>query len=256
MIFAVDTGNTHTVLGFVDDDMKIVKSYRLATDIKETDSGYAIKIDQIFKLSGITMDEIEGMIISSVAPSVTKSLKKALKLLSGKEPLVVGTFSSGLDMSAIPGGMIAPDLEVAAVAAKSLYPLPCIIVDMGTATTITVVDKSGAYIGGAILPGAGTALNALVSGTSLLPDIDIVAPQKAIAVETTTSMQSGLVYGSAGAIDGIIDHFIEEMEEPPASIVCTGGLGKLIGRHCRHDMILDDDLLLKGLFLLFKSFQK
>lgn len=253
MIFAVDTGNTHTVLGFVDDDMNVVKSFRLPTDSKETDSGYAIKIDHIFKLSGIAIDEVEGMIISSVAPAVTKALKNALKMLSGKDPIVVGTFSTGLDMTAIPGGMIAPDLEVAAVAAKELFPLPSIIIDMGTATTVTVVDKAGAYIGGAILPGAGTALNALVSGASLLPDIDIVAPKKAIAVETIPSMQSGLVYGSAGAIDGIIDHFVEEMGEQPASIVCTGGLGKLICKYCRHDMIFDDDLLLKGLYLIFKN---
>lgn len=253
MIFAVDTGNTHMVLGFIDDDMKVVKSFRLPTDAKETDSGYAVKMDQIFKLSGISIDTIDGMIISSVAPAVTKSLAKALKLLSGKDPLVVGTFSTGLDLHAIPGGMIAPDLEVAAVAAKELYPLPSIIVDMGTATTVTVVDSKGAYIGGAILPGVGTSLNALVSGASLLPDIDIVAPKKAIAVETTPSMQSGLVYGAAGAIDGIIDHFVEEMKEPYGSIVCTGGLGKLIGKYCRYNMTFDDDLLLKGLYLIYKK---
>ena len=253
MLLAIDTGNTHTVIGLISDKMEIVNSFRLPTDHKETDCGYAIKIDHLLRLNNVEISDIEDSIISSVAPRVTRELVKAIKMLTGKSPLVVGTFDSGLDLTSIPGGVIAPDLEVAAVAAKELYPLPCIIVDMGTATTVTVVDKDGAYIGGAILPGSVTSLNALVAGTSLLPAIDIVAPNKSIAVDTIPSMQSGLVYGSAGAIDGIIDHFMEEMETVPASIVTTGGLGKLICRYCRHEMEFDDDLLLKGMYLIWKS---
>ncbi|MCR4651499.1 MAG: type III pantothenate kinase [Lachnospiraceae bacterium] len=253
MILTIDTGNTHTVLGFVDDEMKVVKSFRLPTDVKETDSGYAVKISQLMEITGITADDIEGMIISSVAPSVTGTLAKALKMITGYDPMIVGKLDTGLDITAIPGGMIAPDLEVGAIAVKELYPLPSIVIDMGTATTVTVVDGKGAYIGGAIMPGVKTALKGMVEGTSLLPDIDIEAPDKCIAVDTIPSMQSGLVYGSAGAIDGIIDRFVEEMGEEPASIVCTGGLGRLIGRICRHDMIFDDDLLLKGLYIVWSA---
>lgn len=252
MVFAIDTGNTHTVLGYMDGD-RVVSSFRIPTDRKETDCGYAARIKDMLELSGMKPEDFEGIIISSVVPTVTRELRKAVELVFKRKALDLGSgMDTGLDITAIPGGMIAPDLEAAAVGAKNRYPLPCVIIDMGTATTVTVVDEKGRYIGGAILPGAMTALNALVAGTSLLPGIEIEAPDKAIAVETISSMQSGLVYGSAGSIDGIIDHFVEELGRQPASIVATGGLGKLICRHCRHEIIFDDDLVLKGMVDVYR----
>lgn len=254
MILAIDTGNTHTVLGCINDAGEVVANYRIPTDRSETDCCYAAKIKSILDLAGIDISGLEGVILSSVVPSVTRELKKAVKMITGHAPYVLGdnTFT-GLDISSIPGGMIAPDLEACAVAAKELYALPSIIIDMGTATTVTIVDENGAYIGGAILPGAGTALNALIDKTSLLPAIELVAPKKAIAVDTIPSMQSGIVYGSAGAIDGILEHFIDEMKVKPGSIVATGGLGRLVGKYCKHEILFDDDMLLKGLYIIYKK---
>lgn len=251
MILVIDVGNTHTVFGCVNKKDEIIHTMRLVTDRSETEFGYASKIKDLLEIGGIEKDEITGVIISSVVPLVTASLKKASKLLFKLEAKVVGeNVKTGLDIL-LEGG-IAPDLEVAAVAAKEDYPLPCIIADLGTATTVTVVNKEGAYIGGAILPGVGISINALVDSTSLLPGIAIEKPSKAIATETTDAMKSGIVYGSAGALDGIIDHFIEEMGQEPASIVATGGIGGLIAPVCRHDIVIDDNLLLKGLIKIYK----
>ena len=253
MILTIDIGNTHTKLGSVDKDMNVNMICRIPTDRDDTTDGYIARLKQIFDVKGVDADGFEGIVISSVVPPVTSAIKGAISTITGIEPVVLGqSLKSDLDIK-IPGGVIAPDLEATAVAAKNDYPLPCVIINMGTATTITVVDKCGTYIGGAILPGVSTSLNALTDKTSLLPGIEIEAPTKSIADETADSMKSGIVYGSAGAIDGIVDHFEKEMGESPASIVATGGLGHLIGKYCRHDIILDDDLLLKGLYEIWEK---
>jgi type III pantothenate kinase len=126
---------------------------------------------------------------------------------------------------------------------------------MGTATTITVVDEKGSYIGGAIMPGIFTSLNALTQGTSLLPSIEIKAPKKAIARATSDAMKAGLIYGNAGSIDGILDEFEKEIGKP-ASIVSTGGLGKLVCPYCKHEIKHDPMLLLKGLGIIWQKNQK
>lgn len=248
MILGIDIGNTHTKLGSVDENRKVEMICRIPTDRDDTTDGYVARIKQIFDVKGVDSDSFDAIVISSVVPPVTAAIKGAIKLITGLDAFVLGqTLKSDLDIR-IPGGFLAPDLEATAVAAREDYPLPCVVINMGTATTITVVNAEGAYIGGAILPGVGTSLNALTDKTSLLPGIEIEAPTKAIADETVDSMKSGIVYGSAGAIDGIVDHFEEELKQDMASIVATGGLGKLIGKYCRHEIILDDDLLLKGLY--------
>lgn len=251
MLLVIDTGNTHTVFGCVDDNDQIINTMRLVTDRLETEYGYASKMKDLLEICDIDKSKITGAIISSVVPLVTASLKKAIKLLFHFEAKVLGeNVKTGLEIK-LEGG-IAPDLEATAVAAKEFYPLPCIIADMGTATTVTVVDKDGAYIGGVIVPGVSTSLNALVDKTSLLPGIAIEPPTKVIATETVDAMKSGVVYGAAGSIDGIIDRFIEEMGTKPASIVTTGGIGKLIAPLCRHDIIVDDNMLLSGLIAIYK----
>ena len=127
---------------------------------------------------------------------------------------------------------------------------------MGTATTLTVVDEKSRYIGGAILPGVGLSLAALAEGTALLPDVELQAPRRAIAANTVESMQSGIVYGTAGSVDGLIDRFEAELGRPAASIIVTGGIGSVIAPHCHHDMILDETLLLKGLGIIWKKNRK
>ncbi len=253
MILAIDIGNTHTKLGSVDENEQVTMLCRIPTDRDDTEDGYAARISQIFAIKKVDPSLFEDIVISSVVPPVTQAMKGAIKSITGKSALVLGqNLKTDLDIK-IPGGIIAPDLEATAVAARNNCKLPAVIINMGTATTITVVDQNGSYIGGAILPGVGTSLNALTDKTSLLPGIEIEAPSKIIADETVDSMKSGIVYGSAGAIDGILDRFESEFTIPFASIVATGGIGHLIEQYCRHDITLDDDLLLKGLYEIWGS---
>lgn len=257
MILAIDAGNTHTVLGCIDEHNQVHQMVQLATDRTETAHGYAVKIKQVFELEKVNMQDFEGAIISSVVPPVTEVLKKAVKLITGIDALVVGAgIKTGLKIAIDDPATLAGDLVATAIAVKEEYPLPCVIIDMGTATTLTVVNEAGEYIGGAILPGVGISLNALTEDTSLLPRIEIVPPQKVIATNTVESMKTGVVYGAAGAIDGILERFSEELGQKPASIVTTGGLGGLICPYCRHNIIVDRQLLLKGLGITWQRNQK
>jgi type III pantothenate kinase len=251
MILAIDTGNTHTVLGCIDSDGTIAAIMRLQTNMRRTEYEYSADIYRILKLEDIEPKSIRGAIISSVVPSLTEVLRRSVKLLTGIDALVVGAgLKTGLDIGLDDPGTIAADLVDTAVAAKEYYPLPAFIIDMGTATTITVVNRDGRYIGGAIYPGVGISLEALVSETSLLPNIEIAPPKKSIATNTVEAMKSGIFYSSVGAVDGILDQFEQEMG-PAATIVSTGGLAGKITPYCRHKIIHDDNLLLKGLYLLY-----
>ena len=191
---------------------------------------------------------------ASAVPQLIDPLKKAVKIISGIDAMVVGAgIKTGLDIVLDDPGTIAADLVATAVAAKNEYPLPCIIIDMGTATTVTVVDAKGRYIGGAIMPGVRLSMHALADGTSLLPNIEITPPQKTIASNTIDCMKSGIIYGSAGALDGILDHYIDELGGSVGSVVATGGLASTICPMCRHAITLDSNLLLKGLYVIYQK---
>ena len=252
MILAIDCGNTHITLGCVDQSNMASAVFRIPTDRTETEFGYAVKIKQALELAGVSPSSFEGVALSSVVPPVTDTLVRALRLVTGKEALIVGAgIKTGLHIGTNDPGTVASDLVATAVAAKALYPLPCIIVDMGTATTLTVVDGGGRFIGGAILPGAGISLDALSQSAALLPHIDIRPPLSPIGANTVDCMKSGIVFGASGAVDGLIDRFEETLGAPPASIVATGGLCTLISPHCRHEMTVDETLLLKGLAVIW-----
>jgi type III pantothenate kinase len=230
---------------------------RLPTDRMETDYGYAAKIKQILDLQGIDTALFRGAVISCVVPPLTDVLVRAVRMITGLDALVVGAgIKTGLHVCINDPGTLASDLVAAAVAAKEEYPLPCVIVDMGTATTLTVVDEKGRYVGGAILPGVGLSLGALAEGTALLPRIEIRPPRSVIATNTVDSMKSGIVYGTAGSIDGLLDRFTDALDTPPASIVATGGMAHLICPYCRHTIHIDEMLLLKGLTLIWQKNQK
>ena len=254
MILAIDTGNTHIVLGCIDNKGAISHIIRLETNLGKTEYEYASDIKQILELEGVDRYGFDGAIISSSVPPIIEILKRAVKVITGIDAMVVGIgIKTGLDIVLDDPSTIAADLVATAVAAKNEYPLPCIIIDMGTATTVTVVDAKGRYIGGAIMPGVRLSMRALASGTSLLPNIEIVPPSKTIASNTTDCMKSGIIYGSAGALDGILDHYIEELGGSVGSIVATGGLASTICPMCRHEITLDDNLLLKGLYVIYKK---
>ena len=260
MILAIDVGNTHTILGCMEETKKKPKAdriFRIRTERTMTEHEYAIKIKELLHLQDIEVRDINGAILASVVPALTSVLAKAVEILTGKKALIVGPgIKTGLKIGLDDPGTIAADLVIAAVAAKEEYPLPCVIVDMGTATSITVVDENGAFIGGAILPGAAVSLEALIENTSLLPDLDIVPPKKIIATNTIDAMKSGIIFGQAGAIDGTITRFAKALGREPASIVTTGGTGALICPYCVHEIIVDDQLLLKGLTILWNKTEK
>ncbi len=254
MILAIDIGNTHTIIGCINDENEVVQAASISTDRTGTSYEYAMKIKGAMELAGMDPHGFEGAIISSVVPQVNAAFSEAVNIITETKPLIVGAgVKTGLNIRLDDPGTIAGDMVATAVAAKEEYPLPAIIIDMGTATTITVVDSKGDYLGGCIMPGAGISLEALTKETSLLPSINYSAPQKVISTNTIDAMRSGIIYGSAGALDGVLDRYIEELGGSVGCILATGGLGRLLAPYCRHEIVIDNRLLLKGLGHIYRN---
>lgn len=252
MIFCIDIGNTNIVLGCYDGD-KLPLFSRISTDRSRMSDQYAVEIKDILTLYSITPADIDGAIVSSVVPSLTVPVAAAVKRAVGVEPLILKrSLYRDLDIKLDNPKEIGADLVAAAVAAKEKYPLPCIIIDMGTATTITALDKNGAFLGGAILPGVRVATDALISRTSTLVGISLEAPEAAIGRSTVDSMKSGAVFGTASMLDGMCERIAKELGGK-ATVVATGGLAAVIEPHCKTDIILDDMLLLEGLKLIYEK---
>lgn len=250
MILAVDIGNSNVVIGGFEND-KIEFTARIATDVSRTEEQYAVEIFQILHLYGYRAEKMEGSIISSVVPPLTTILKTALRTIIGKKPLVVGPgLKTGLNIKLDNPSSLGADRVADTVAAIREYPLPLLVVDMGTATTMSVTNEKEEFIGGAIMPGLRLSLEALSSKTSLLPHIDLTVPKSVIAKNTIDAMNSGMIYGTASMVDGMIDRIQQEIELP-LTVVATGGLSKCIVPHCKHTIIQDPDLLLKGLRILY-----
>lgn len=255
MILAIDVGNTNIVAGCIENG-DICNIVRIRTVIGETEAEYAIKLKQVLEFYGVDPESFEGAIISSVVPPITDALTGAVKSITGQDCIVVGPgIKTGMNLRVDDPGTVAGDLIVGSVAAMTYYGAPVIVLDMGTATTMVVIDKNNCYIGGAIIPGVNLSYSALASGTSLLPTISIEAPKKAIATDTVNSMRSGAVYGTAAMIDGMVERMEEELGYS-CKIVATGGLAGAIIPHCRREIICDDDLLLKGLWALYEKNKK
>lgn len=252
MIFAVDVGNTNIVLGCVENG-EILNTVRIQTNTKETSAEYAIKLKQVMEVYGIDPKGFEGAIISSVVPQVTLSLTTAIKKLTGIEAMIVTPdLHMGMDICIDDPSTLGADLVAGSLAAISCYGMPCIIIDMGTATTVFVVDAEKRFCGGAILPGVKLSYAALAAGTSLLPDISITPPEKCIAANTVDCMRSGAVYGTAATLDGLIERMESELGQK-CTVVATGGLAQWVTPYCRREIICDNDLLLKGLWILYQQ---
>ena len=252
MILAIDVGNSNIVLGCIDEG-KILNTVSIQTNDGCSAVEYAIKLKDILALYDIDPKGFDGAIMSSVVPQLTGALQEAMRILTGVKCLVVGPgMKTGMNVRIDDPGTLAGDLVVGSVAATNYYGTPCIVLDMGTATTMVVIDQKGSYIGGAILAGVKLSLNALASGTSLLPDISISAPKKCIATNTVDSMRSGAVYGTAAMIDGMVERMEAELGME-CRIIATGGLARFITPLCKREIICDDDLLLKGLWFLYQK---
>lgn len=249
MVLTIDIGNTNITIGVFDNE-KIAFTSRLATESYRTPDQYAIDFTNILSLHKISLDAIEGSVISSVVPELTNCVKQAVSTFCQKCIVLAPGVKTGLDIAIDNPAQLGADLAAGAVGAVENYPLPSFVVDLGTASKIYVINDKKAFCGGLIAPGIRISLDALTGTSSLLPAIELNAPSRACAKSTVECMQSGVILGTASMIDGMIDRFIEEMGEP-ASIVATGGLSAFIIKECKHDIIYDNDLILKGLKAIY-----
>lgn len=252
MILAIDIGNTNIVIGgFVDDDICFV--CRLATDISKTEDEYASKILSVLSMHKVDKAEICGAIISSVVPPLTSIMERAILLAYEVDAILVGPgIKTGLNIHCDNPASVGADLICACVAAHNIYGSPSLVIDMGTATKMMVVDKTGTFIGASIIPGVNIGLSALSSGTAQLPQISLEAPKSVIGKNTADCMRSGVIFGNASLLDGMIDRVFEETGEA-LPVIATGGLSKTIVCHCKHDITLDENLLLKGLNIIYQK---
>ncbi len=252
MILAIDIGNTNIVLGCIR-DKKIEKEVRMATDTLKTSDQYCAELKGMLDLMEVSVKGLEGVIISSVVPPVLNSFRTAIIKLTGISPIVVGPgIKTGLNILLDNPAMAGGDLIVGAVAALDAYEPPMLVIDMGTATTITAIDAKGNFLGGSIFPGVKISAEALSGKTAQLPSISLEAPQRVIGRNTVDCMRSGLMMGTAAMLDGMIDRMEEELGSP-ATVIATGGIARFIIPMCRRKMIYDRDLLLKGLQILYEK---
>lgn len=253
MLLVIDIGNTNIVLGCIKKE-KVYFIERLSTDRAKTDLEYAIHIKNVLEIYQIPIDQIEGGIISSVVPQITEVVHDAAEKVIRKPIKVVGPgLKTGLNILMDNPAQLGSDLVVDSVAAMAEHPVPLIVIDMGTATTVCVINNKKNYIGGLIIPGVRTASDSLVSNAAQLTQISLDKPKRLIGTNTIDCMKSGAMYGNAAALDGIIDRINEELGEK-CTVVATGGLSKVIIPLCKHkEIVMDDNLLLKGLQIIYEK---
>lgn len=251
MIFAIDVGNTNIVFGGVHKNSTTAFLCRISTDTDKTEDEYAVQFKTLIDLNGCDCHDFEGGIISSVVPQLNHILQKAVEKVIGHTPLIVGPgIKTGLDIKIDNPAQLGSDLAVGAVAAMALYPHPLMVIDMGTATTICVVDKDGIYRGGIIAPGVKVSMESLTKNAAQLQSIGLYPPKKAIGTNTADCMRSGLVFGNAAMLDGLIDRMAQEIEGTP-TVIATGGLAAAVIPYCTHRIILNEELLLIGLRIIY-----
>jgi len=255
MVLAFDIGNTNIVIGGIEQE-KTTFLTRVSTNLNKTEAEYAVMIKSLLEIYKINIANIEGSIISSVVPPLNNIIIRVMELISGKKPLLVGPgIKTGLNIASGDPRELGADLVVAAVAALQKYPKPQIILDLGTATTFSVLDKDGVFRGVVIYPGVKVSFDALTARTAQLPRISFDEPRQLIGTTSVDSMQSGLIYGNAAMLDGLIDRIEDELGEK-CTVIATGGLSSKIIPHCRRDILLDENLLLDGLRILYEKNQK
>ncbi|MBP1538140.1 MAG: type III pantothenate kinase [Ruminococcus sp.] len=252
MILAVDIGNTNIVLGCCDEG-RILFRERVSTSLTATDLEYAVTLRTAVEMNGYDSTQIDGAIISSVVPTITNTVKAAVEKYARVRCKVVGPgMKTGLSIKIDNPAQLGSDLVVDAVAGINEYKAPMIIIDMGTATTLSVIDEGKNYLGGMIMPGIMISHDSLISRTSQLPRIALEEPKKLIGTNTVDCIKGGILYGSAGSIDGICDRIKQEIGRV-CTVVATGGLAPVVVPLCKTQITLDEDLLLKGLMLIYNK---
>ena len=255
MLLAIDIGNTNIVIGVIRED-EIVFKVRIATDRTRTSDQYGVEIKNMLEAFDVRREDISDCIISSVVPPVFNSVRTGVIKMLGKQPMVVGPgLKTGLDIQVDAPAQVGSDRIVIAVAALAEYKAPLILMDLGTATTVEVVEPPRTYIGGMIFPGVRISLEALTSRAAQLPGISLDKPKNVIGRNTVDCMRSGMMYGTAAMLDGIIERMEEELGHR-ATVIATGGMAQFITPLCRREIILEKDLLLKGLNIIYKKNKK
>ena len=252
MILTLSVENTNVVLGVFDGQTLLFTS-RMATDRKKTGDEYAIAFRSILELHDIRREDIQGGIVSSVVPALIREIRMALRLILGKEPMVVGPgVKTGLNILMDNPASLGSDLVASAVAATAEYPVPLIVADMDTATTLLAVNEKKSFVGTVIAPGTALSAQALADACDQLPRISLEAPKEVIGRNTVDCMRSGAVYGTAAMLDGLTQRMEEQMESP-CTVIATGALAGVVAPHCRREVIVDELLMLKGLRLIYEK---
>ena len=252
MILTVDIGNSNIVIGGVE-GVQILFEARLRTDATKTSDEYCVDLKSLLDVYRVDVDAIEGSILGSVVPQVLNSFKTAIKKLTGKQSLVVGPgLKTGLNIKIENPAQTGADLVVGCVAALREHKPPMIVVDMGTATTMVVLDQTGALVGGCICPGVKISMDALTDRTALLPGLQLDQPKHAIGRNTIECMRSGIMMGNACMIDGMVERMEEELG-CKTTVIATGGIARFVIPMCRKEIIYDKDLLVKGLAALYRD---
>ena len=252
MILTIDIGNSNIVFGCVEGE-EILFQGRVNTDRLKTSDQYCIDLKTLLEIYEAPIEKIEGTIISSVVPQVLNSMQAAVRKLTGRNALVVGPgLKTGLNILLENPAQMGASLVASDVAALREHKPPLIIIDLGTATTISVLDENGCHLGGCLCPGVRLSMDALTKNTSLLPGIQLDQPRKAIGRNTADAMRSGIMLGTASMLDGMLDRFEEELGRS-CTVVATGGIARFILPQCRHEIIYDRDLVIKGLAILYRE---
>ena len=255
MLLAIDIGNTNLVIGCFRDD-KILFKARIATDRTRTSDQYGVEIKNMLEAYGVDRSDIKDCIISSVVPPVFNSVRTGVIKIIGKQPMVVGPgLKTGLNIHVDVPSQVGSDRIVIAVAALAEYKAPLLLMDLGTATTIEAVEPDNVYMGGVIIPGVRVSLDALTSRAAQLPGISLDQPKQVIGKNTVDCMRSGMMYGTAAMIDGLVERMEEELGHR-CTLIATGGLAQFIIPLCKREIILEKDLLLKGLNIIYKKNKK
>ncbi len=252
MLLAIDSGNTNTVFAVFDDDGKIISQWRAAAKTAKTADEFAVWLGQLMQLENISRDDITEVIIATVVPENLFDLKTLSDKYFGCKALVVGdaNVELGIEVHVDRPGEVGADRLVNTVSAHQTYGGPLIVLDFGTATTFDIVGPDGAYEGGVIAPGVNLSLEALQRAAAKLPRIDILKPERVIGTNTISAMQSGIYYGYASMIEGLIGRIRNEQGIDDLPAIGTGGLAKLYAPACPSIRDIDADLTLRGLFAI------
>ena len=249
MLLAIDAGNTNITLGLFRNE-ELIAQWRLLTDRERSGDEYEADVQSVFERAGLDCKVVEGIAIASVVPQLDQSLRQIAAGFSVQPLFVDHTTDTGLKLLYDRPADLGADRIVDSVAAMNKYGTPCIVVDFGTATTFNAISKDAEFLGGAISPGLFTCADALFHRAAKLPRVEFTRPRNAIGSSTIEAMQSGLYYGYAGLVDGVIGQMLESMT--PSRIVATGGVAPLIAEASQYIDLIDQTLTLDGLRIVYE----